>query len=347
MTWRVLVVLGMTGVVADSVVAADPAIDARFRWTSSAPLLSARDVDGWPWHAVKDPSSVAHNGRLHLFATVRGSDRSHAIVYCSFTDWSEADAAPRRILPMHPGYFCAPQVFYFTPHQKWYLICQAANEAWGEPVYRAAYSTTDDIANPDSWSPLQPLFEPNPPDSRIGLDFWVICDDAKAHLFSTTNDGRMWRRETLRGDFPLGWSPPVLALQDDVFEASHTYRLRGRQDFLTIIEAQNGPGWRYYKAYVADALDGEWRPLAATKELTFASLLNVEHPAGRWTDSISHGELIREGADESMEIDPAYIRGFVFQGVLDPDRRGKKYGEIPWKLGVLTPAGVPSPLERD
>ena len=64
---------------------------------------------------------------------------------------------------------------------------------------------------------------------------------------------------------------------------------------------------------------------------------NVTHPAERWTDSISHGELIRTGSDEKMEVDPANLQ-LVFQGVLDKDRGGRPYGAIPWRLGLLRPA---------
>ena len=113
----------------------------------------------------------------------------------------------------------------------------------------------------------------------------------------------MWRSRTPLGEFPRGWSPPRIALEADVFEASHTYRLQGRGQYLTLIEAQNGHGWRYYKAYLADRLDGEWRPLAADKDRAFASLANVEHPAIQWTDSISHGELLRSGYDQRLEVD--------------------------------------------
>ncbi|GBD35258.1 Alpha-L-arabinofuranosidase C [bacterium HR36] len=102
---------------------------------------------------------------------------------------------------------------------------------------------------------------------------------------------------------------------------------------MTIVEAQNGPGWRYYKAYVAEKLEGPWQALAASKDDAFASLRNVTQPR-HWTDSISHGELIRAGIDERMEIDPHSLR-FVFQGVLDRERQGLPYGQIPWKLGLL------------
>ena len=68
----------------------------------------------------------------------------------------------------------------------------------------------------------------------------------------------------------------------------------------------------------------------------FRQRLNVRHLAVHWTDSISHGELIRSGYDENLEVDPANLR-FLFQGVSDKAQSGKKYGEIPYRLGILEP----------
>ncbi|MBM4031296.1 MAG: hypothetical protein FJ291_05860 [Planctomycetes bacterium] len=56
----------------------------------------------------------------------------------------------------------------------------------------------------------------------------------------------------------------------------------------------------------------------------------------QWTDNISHGELLRDGRDQRLDVDPAHLR-FLFQGVLDRDRQGKNYGQIPWRLGLLGP----------
>jgi hypothetical protein len=104
--------------------------------------------------------------------------------------------------------------------------------------------------------------------------------------------------------------------------------------YLTLVEARGGQGWRYFKAYTADSLDSEWRPLAADKDKAFASMSNVRQTAEHWTDSISHGELIRWGCDERLEVALKYLR-FLFQGVNDLERVGKNYGEIPWRLGML------------
>jgi len=64
---------------------------------------------------------------------------------------------------------------------------------------------------------------------------------------------------------------------------------------------------------------------------------NVKHPAERWTDVISHGELLRAGYDEKLLVDPDNLR-FLFQGVTNRARAGKPYGQIPWRLGILEPA---------
>ncbi|MHC4557321.1 MAG: non-reducing end alpha-L-arabinofuranosidase family hydrolase [Planctomycetota bacterium] len=310
----------------------------RFTWVASAPVLQAVQADGEKWIAVKDPSVVRYEGNWHLFCTVRGLQRSHAVVYLTFSEWDQAGEATQHILKCHEGYFCAPQVFYFTPHKQWYLVCQAADESWN-PKYQSAWSRTADITSPDSWCKLTPLFASKDPNVKAWLDFWVICDDSKAHLFFTSLDGKMWRSETDLDNFPTGWSMPAVCLEADIFEASHTYKLRGMNKYLTLIEAEHGHGWRYYKAYLADSLDGKWHPLAAEKDKSFASMLNVQQPDGRWTDVISHGELLRAGYNEKLQVEPDNLR-FLFQGVLDCQRNGKSYGQIPWQLGILTPADV-------
>jgi hypothetical protein len=77
--------------------------------------------------------------------------------------------------------------------------------------------------------------------------------------------------------------------------------------------------------------------LAASREKPFASPINVRESAAHWTDSFSHGELLRVGYDERLEVDPANLR-LLFQGVTDERMQGKVYGQIPWQLGILEPA---------
>ena len=327
--------------------AISPVRTGNFHWRSSKPLLALNherlpaSPDN-PWHAVKDPSVIRYQDRWHLFCTLRklnGSDGKPPgyirIGHISFDDWKDADDAPRHLLEMSMGYHGAPQVFYFTPHRKWYLIYQLEDSA-REIAFGPCFSTTDDINNPASWSLPAPLYSKKPTSLQGWLDFWVICDQEKAHLFFTSLDGRMWRAETKLADFPRGFGNPQVVLRDDIFEASHTYRLKGLDKYLTLVEAQGRSGERgrrYYKAYVADSLSGEWVALAATGEKPFAGNVNVTVPESRWTDSFSHGELIRSDYDEHLEVDPNNLR-FLFQGLADEDW-GSNYGRLGWRLGLL------------
>jgi hypothetical protein len=305
------------------------------RWEYSKPLVSPEQRTENASHAQKDPTVVFHEGKWHLFMTVKLQGKS-VIEYCSFADWEEADAAQRTILPLSDSsYYCAPQVFYFTPHEKWYLIYQV-----GVPNSRkmwVAYSTTSNIGDPDSWTKAKPMLDGGADDPRKegGLDYWIICDAERAYLFLTTNNGKMWRLWTPLQDFPNGFDHCEIAIQGAIFEASHTYKIKGSSKYLTVIEED---GRRYYKAFIADHLDGQWTPLADSSEKPFAGWKNIQPAADveAWTDNVSHGELIRDSNDQTLTIDPAQLR-FVFQGMLEKDKSGKPYGQFPWRIGILTP----------
>jgi hypothetical protein len=304
-------------------------------WEYSAPLIAPEARSENPSRAQKDPSVVFHDGMWHVFMTVKLPGRS-AIEYCSFRKWEEADRSVRTLLKISDSdYYCAPQVFYFNPHKRWYLVYQmgvpGANKMW------VAYSTTTNIAHPDTWTRAMPMLDGGKDDPRKagGLDYWIICDEKRAYLFLTNLDGRMWRLWTLLEEFPRGFGHCELALEAKVFEASHTYKLKGLDKYLTVIEEN---GRRYYKAYVADRLDGVWSPAADTAERPFAGWQNIRPATGvePWTDNISHGELIRDGCDETLTVDPANLR-FIFQGMWDKHKSGKEYGQFQWRIGMLTP----------
>jgi len=305
-------------------------------WEYTAPLIAPEKRKDEPSRAQKDPTIVYHEGKWHVFMTVKLPGRT-AIEYCSFEKWAKADRAARTILKVTDSkYHGAPQVFYFAPHKKWYLIYQL-----GAPTPRkmmwVAYSTTATISDPSSWTRARPILDGGLKDPRKvgGLDYWIICDEKRAYLFLTSLNGRMWRLWTKLEDFPKGFRHCELALRARVFEASHTYRLKGLGKYLTIIEEN---GRRYYKAYLADRLDGEWTPLADTARKPFAGWTNIRPAKGvaPWTDNVSHGELIRDGNDQTMTVDPSNLR-FVFQGMLEKHKAGKGYGQFSWRIGILTP----------
>ncbi|NLY00501.1 MAG: glycosyl hydrolase family 62 [Rhodopirellula sp.] len=304
-------------------------------WEYGAPLIAPEKRQRDPSHAQKDPTLVFFGGKWHVFMTVKLPGRS-AIEYCSFEKWDDANRSTRTILKLSDSdYYCAPQVFYFSPQKKWYLIYQVGVP--GAKFMWVAYSTTENIADPDSWTQAKPILDSGPNDPRRvgGLDYWIICDDRRGYLFFTSLDGRMWRLWTNLKDFPEGFDHCELALKAKIFEASHTYRLEGLDKYLTIVEEN---GRRFYKAYLADRLDGKWTPLADTAERPFAGWRNIRPAPGvePWTDNVSHGELIRDGYDQTMTVDPANLR-FVFQGMFDEHKAGKSYGQFSWQIGMLTP----------
>ncbi|MCX6623982.1 MAG: non-reducing end alpha-L-arabinofuranosidase family hydrolase [Acidobacteria bacterium] len=309
-------------------------LSGEFQWAASTPLIAAENRDGDQYHAIKDPSIVRHDGRWHVFCTLRGKNRSHQIEYLSFKSWNDVAKARRVTLKLTSGYFCAPQVFYFRPHKKWYLIHQITDKS-RTPVLQPAFSTTSDLSDPDSWTSPKLLFQGKSKGVKNWIDFWVICDARQAHLFFTTLNGRMHRADTALAAFPDGWEQPKAVIEGDVFEASHTYRLKNTGQYLTFIEAQAPGGRRYFKAYLAGSLTGAWRPAADSLEKSFAAPGNVTFAGEPWTESFSHGELIRDSNDETLTVDPAKLM-LLFQGVGDRDRQGKNYAEIPWKLGLLT-----------
>lgn len=317
----------------------------QLRWQVSPPIL---DVDPQrlpesaehPWVAVKDPSVVFYQDRWHLFCTLRKAKQGDGrirIGYLSFTDWQDAKSADWSVLNLTLGYHGAPQIYYFAPQQKWYLIYQASDETRGLK-YGPCFSTNDRIDQPENWTLPEPLYVVGEGE-KAGLDFWVICDEHKAHLFFTTLNGQMWRAETAISDFPnQGWSKPQVVLQADIFEASHTYAVKDGKEssvygYLTIVEAQAGSR-RYFKSFFAERLDGNWKPLAASREQPFVSPLNVTNQEDSWATSYSHGELIRSGYDQKLEVDASNIR-VLFQGADDAEYNRGGYGDIPWRLGIL------------
>ena len=306
------------------------------RWLSSGPLIKPISDETHHLVSIKDPTIVRYDGKWHIYATVADTAGHWNMVYLSFTNWSEAGAAKQIYLDTAntnlSGYHCAPQLFYFRPQKKWYLIYQS------QPP---TYSTTDDITKPEMWSKPKFFYASQPPGvPKLWIDYWVICDDKNAYLFSSGDDGRWYRCQTKLEDFPRGFSAPVVVMETtnrfDLFEASCVYRLKGASQYLAFIEAIGKNGNRYFKSFLGDKLDGEWKPLAATEDNPFAGLANVTAEDGSklWTRDISHGELLRDVYDETLTVDPANLQ-LLYQGLPEATPRNLDYSQLPYQLALL------------
>ncbi|KAL2261340.1 hypothetical protein VTK26DRAFT_4359 [Humicola hyalothermophila] len=332
-------------------------LPSSFTWTSTGPLVGPKD-DGRELAGIKDPSVVKINGTYHVFASTAKAE-GYNLVYFNFTDPARAGDAPFAYLdqaPLGEGYRAAPQVFYFAPHKLWYLVYQDGN---------AAYSTNPDIGDPTGWTAPK-HFYPEMPQiiaDNIGegywVDMWVICDEQDCHLFSSDDNGHLYRSQTKITDFPEGMSEPVIALQDEdrfrLFEASCIYRIKGdgqgqgkgkgkgkgkgrnenKDQYLLLVEAIGTDSHRYYRSWTGESIDGEWTPLADTEENPFARSNNVVFDEGvePWTMSISHGELVRTETDQTLTISPCNLE-FMYQG-MDPDAGDVEYNALPWRLAFI------------
>ncbi|MDX8035324.1 non-reducing end alpha-L-arabinofuranosidase family hydrolase [Lentzea sp. BCCO 10_0856] len=310
-------------------------LPSRYTWSSSQQLISPKSDATHNIAGIKDPSVVYHNGKWHVFASVANA-AGYNMVYLSFTDWAQASAASHFYLDrsgIGAGYRAAPEVFFFAPQNLWYLVYQDGN---------AAYSTNPDINNPAGWTAPKHFYPEMPKIIRdnIGngywVDMWVICDTVNCHLFSSDDNGHLYRSQTPVGNFPNGMSEPVIAAQDPdrykLFEAANVYKVDGSDQYLLLVEAIGAQG-RYFRSWKSGSISGPWTALADAEAAPFAGPANVTFPGGAWTRDISHGEMIRTGTDQTLTISPCQIR-YLYQG-RDPNSGGD-YNSLPWRLGLLT-----------
>ncbi len=311
-------------------------LPAGFQWSSSGALIAPKSDATHTIAGIKDPSVVYYNGKWHVFASVANSS-GYSLVYLSFSDWSQAGSATQYYLDQSAigtGYRAAPEVFYFAPQKLWYLVYQTGN---------ASYSTNPDIGNPAGWSAPKNFYSSMPSiiSQNIGsgywVDMWVICDSANCYLFSSDDNGHLYRSQTTLAQFPNGMTNTVIAAQDsnkyNLFEASNVYKVQGSNQYLLIVEAIGSDGHRYFRSWTSPAIDGSWTALAATEANPFARSTNVTFPGGVWTSDISHGEMVRAGDDQTLTISPCKMQ-YLYQGMA-PGSSGD-YNSLPWRLGLLT-----------
>ena len=319
--------------------ASSPGLPSSFQWRSSGQLIAPKSDATHNLRAVKDPTVVYSGGRYHVFVSTTNQSGSYSMAYLNFTDWSQAAAAPLTYLdqtPIGTGYKAAPQVFYFAPQNLWYLVYQTGSNA--------AYSTTTNIANPQSWTAPKTFYASGMPQiirDNIGsgywVDFWNICDNAKCYLFSSDDNGHLYRSETTLAQFPNGFTNTVIAMADSarypLWEASNVYKVTGSNTYLLVIEAIGTAGRRYFRSWTAPAITGPWTTLAGTQTAPFAGANNVTFDGTAWSQDISHGEMIRNGTDQTLTIDPCNLR-YLYQGK-DPNA-SDSYSLLPWRVGLLT-----------
>lgn len=310
-------------------------VPAHPQWSSGGLVLSPRASEGIV--GFKDPSVVRYGGRWHLFVTVVTAEALR-LGYLSFSDWSQADSATVHYLdasPLGGGYRAAPQVFYFAPQKLWYLVYQTGN---------ASYATNPDLGDPKGWSasrdfyPAKPEIVDRNAADGYWVDMWVSCDDTDCYLFSADWGGHLYRSQTARANFPGQLSPPVVVATEDrpgsaQFTSLSIYKVTGTGRYLMITQAYDDKGQGYYRSRTATSLGGRWTPLADTQDSPFAGTANVTFPASPWTRSLSQGELLRDGYDQTLTVAPCHLQ-YLYHGWAADSGGTSRAG-----LGLLTQTG--------
>ncbi|KAF0742695.1 hypothetical protein Ae201684P_000613 [Aphanomyces euteiches] len=232
-----LLVATLSNALNASVSVAQAGLPSSFKWTSTGPIISAKN-DGKGVVAIKDPSIIQVGDTYHVFAST-ASASGYNLVYLNFKDPSQAQQATFHYLDQTPigrGYRAAPEVFYFAPQK----LCNPAGWSAPKNFYNGMPAIIKNNIGNGNW-----------------VDMFVICDSANCHLFSSDDNGHLYRSQTSLANFPNGMSQPVIALQDanknNLFEASAVYKA-GNQ-YLLIVEAAGSTG-RYFRSWTASSL---WR----------------------------------------------------------------------------------------
>ncbi|PYG90350.1 dockerin type I repeat protein [Ruminiclostridium sufflavum DSM 19573] len=288
-------------------------------WNVDERIILHGQCNPYDYYAAKDPTIVYYNGKYLVYYTGANKSGGWQMCFTSASTIAGLKTAPRTYMSkIGESYFCAPELFYFEPQKLWYLVYQ-------DGTYGAAYATSTDPADPNSWSGPKSFGI----SGNMGWDYYVICDDQYAYMYNTPSDGssKLYMRKTKLADFPgKGWSTPTVACTN-VFEAAEVYKSLADGQYYLLVEAMIDG--RSYELFTSSSAGGPWT-LVNSKWATKSNL--TKYNADKWTTNVSHGELLRSGYNQKLEINDINKVDFLIQGTTDISG---EYQQITWDLGFI------------
>ncbi len=312
------IILGLALMVSSFGSVVSAAANANPSWSVDERVIFHGECKPYDYYAAKDPTIVRYDGQWLIYYTGANQSGGWQMCFTSASTIAGLKTAKRTYMSkIGEAYFCAPELFYYEPQKLWYLVYQ-------DGTHGAAYSTSTNPADPNSWQGPKSFGI----SGNMGWDYYVICDDQYAYMYNTPSDGsgNLYVRKTSLANFPKGWSAPTVAIKY-TFEGAEIYKcLADGKYYLLIEDMKDG---RYYELWTSSSAGGPWTQVA--EKWAWRGNL-TKYNADKWTTNVSHGELVRAGYNQKLEINDINKVDFLIQGTTNMNA---EYQKIIWDLGLI------------